>query len=91
MRVEDAPFFSVCELFEQLGALTGSIKRANPSAEASSFYLTNELKRKIHFTIAKWFSRFSGGSLFHIFRLIVPEVQAFPWRNCIDPTYFRKI
>ncbi len=85
MRVEDAPFFAVCELFEQLSTLIAGIKRANPATEASSYYLTAELKKKIHFTTAQWFSRFSGGSLFQVFRLLVPEVLGYLRISFINP------
>lgn len=78
MNSDNAKFFHVCELFEELNKITmsASSKRTTIAVDTgSSLYLTKELKRQVHSTISNWFTKFNSGSLLPLFRLLVPEVN----------------
>jgi len=59
--VENAVFITVCELLEELEV----ISRGHSVIP----------KKRLHIrAISRWFDRFSGGDVYFLFRLLVPEV-----------------
>lgn len=75
---DSALFFEVCQLFEELNIITlpATSKRANIQGDTGSiYYLTKEVKKKVHQILSKWFTKFNSGSLLSVFRLLVPEVK----------------
>lgn len=58
--VEDSLFIGLCDLFEELESITKG-HSVIP-------------KKRLHTrAIARWFDRFSGGDVYSVFRLLIPE------------------
>ena len=80
MNSDNALFYEVCQLFEDLNNVTlpATSKRTKVEGDiGSSYYLAKDVKRQVHQIISKWFTKFNSGTLLSVFRLLVPEVKRY--------------